>query len=80
MIADDFKEIYENYEKERTKPLKGNKLAIKMRHEFNENFRDFLSEIVSDDLRTLSISKFILFSFTSFLNNFFLSKPENSGK
>lgn len=49
MIADDFKEIYENYEKERTKPLKGNKLAIKMRHEFNENFRDFLSEIVSDE-------------------------------
>lgn len=48
-LADNFKEIFDNYENEKLKPIKGNKLAIKMRKDFNDNFRNFVSDLVSDE-------------------------------
>ena len=48
-LASNFKEIFDRYEIEKTKPRKGNEFANKMIHEFNENFTDFVSDFVSND-------------------------------
>jgi MoxR-like ATPase len=44
MLAEDFKEILDNYEEESKKPLKDNEFALKMRN----NFRNDLKEIIAD--------------------------------
>lgn len=49
MLADNFKEILDKYPEESNKPLKGNELARKMREEFNDNFKEMISEFVSPE-------------------------------
>ena len=46
-FASDLKEIFDRYEEEKKKPLKGNDLAQKMGNEFNEHFREFVREFIS---------------------------------
>lgn len=49
MLADNFKEIFDKYPKEKKKPLKGNELARKMREDFNGNFKEMISEFISPE-------------------------------
>ena len=47
-FASDLKEIFDRYEEEKKKPLKGNELAHKMGNEFNDHFREFVREFISE--------------------------------
>ncbi|MDD6049280.1 MAG: DUF3578 domain-containing protein [Methanobrevibacter ruminantium] len=48
-FASDLKEIFDRYEEEKQKPLKGNDLANKMGNEFNDHFKEFVKEFISDE-------------------------------
>ena len=47
-FASDIKEIFDRYEEEKQKPLKGNELANKMRNEFTDHFEEFVREFISE--------------------------------
>ncbi len=53
-FARDLKEIFDRYEEEKQKPLKGNEFANKMRHEFNEDFMNFALEFTSNEYEYIS--------------------------
>jgi DNA polymerase III delta prime subunit len=47
MLAEDFKEILDNYEEESKKPLKDNEFASKMRDDFTNDLKEIISGIKS---------------------------------